>query len=93
MNTKIKRHIDVAMCKLHQQSRKKIVARTDHRDIQLAAGNAFELRHHLFHLLKLAKDRTAELQQLRACGREKNLLAKLFEQRHSRVLFERFYLR
>jgi hypothetical protein len=46
------------------------------------------VRHRLFDVLELQRDRLAEFQHLLAGGREVDLLAELLEERHASMLFK-----
>ena len=71
-----------------QQARKEVVARTDHRDIQLAARDAFQLAHRLVDFVELLNDSAAVVQHFRAGRREVDLFAELLEERQSGVLLQ-----
>ena len=91
-HTKVQRHARVAPCKLHQQAGKKIIAGTDHSDVQLAAGDALELRHGLLDFLELLDDDPARLKHLHPRRREVDLLAELLEQRKAGMILQLFDL-
>ena len=70
----------MAARKLHQQAREKVIARTDHRDIELAACDALELGKRFLGFVELTNDCAAVAQQLFAGRREEDALAQLLEQ-------------
>ena len=75
------------------QAREKIIAGADHGDVQLAAGDAAELRQRFLGFLELLDDGAAVVEQLGAARRQIHLLAELLEQHQPHVAFQRFHLR
>jgi len=81
-------HTLVPPDELHQQARKEVVAGADHRDVQLAARDALELRHRAFGQLELLDDPAADVEQFGAGRRQVDLLAELLEERKAGVVLE-----
>jgi hypothetical protein len=89
----VERDARVPLGERGQQPREEIVARTDHRDVELAAGPALELCHRLVGFAEQLGDPPRIGQQLAARRRQLQLPARALEQRQSGVPLKRLDLR